>query len=246
MSSMFLLFILVSFGSLITSLTGLGGGTLILAGLLLVYPPAMAIPLHSFTQVTANGLRAGLYHKTVNWRVVGFYGLLMLPFAWLGAELFHLINPSWLKIFVGSVILFSIIPLKFKPSGEPRASTFVFIGAISGFLGIFVGAVGPMVTPFFNRLKLPREGMLSTKSAGQMILQISKIIAFSGGAGINFLSLKEYIGVLMLGSLLGVVISIPIGKKISDDKFNQAVNVLLGLIAIKVLYEGISELLINA
>lgn len=242
MSSLFLLFILVSFGSFITSLTGLGGGTLILAGLLLVYPPELAIPLHSFTQVAANGIRAGIYHKSVDWKIVGLYGLLMLPFAWLGAEIFHLINPSWLKVLVGSVILFSIIPLKFKPAGVPRNSTFVIIGAISGFLGIFVGAVGPMVTPFFNRLKLPREGMLSTKSAGQMILQISKIIAFSGAAGINFFNLKEYIGMLMMGSFLGVALSIPIGKKISDDKFNQAVNVLLGLIAIKVLYEGMREL----
>ncbi len=240
---MVVLFFLVTFGSLLTSLTGLGGGTLILAGLLLVYPPELALPLHSFTQFTANGLRAGIFYKKVSWRTVGAYALLMLPFAWLGAEIFEHINSSILKIIVGTLILVSVIPWKFRLKSEPRPSTFVIAGALSGFMGIFVGAVGPMVTPLFNRLPLGREGNLSTKSAGQMCLQFSKIIAFGGAAGVNYVSIKENIGILMLGSLIGVGISIPIGKKISDQKFDLAVNVLLALISIKILFEGIRELI---
>lgn len=241
MTSMALLFSLVTIGSLITSLTGLGGGTLILAGLLLVYPPAIAIPLHSFTQFSANGLRTAFYFKEIDWKVVAAYGLLMLPAAWAGAKIFDYINPSLLKILVGLVILISILPLKFKSKDEPSKLTFVIIGALSGFLGIFVGAVGPAVVPFFNRLKLSRNGNLSTKSAGQMFLQLSKIIAFSGAAGMNFIDLKEHIGLLIAGTIIGVSISIPLSKKISDQKFNFLVNILLGLISVKVLYEGITE-----
>ncbi|MGE3608515.1 MAG: sulfite exporter TauE/SafE family protein [Bacteriovoracaceae bacterium] len=237
-----LLLTLVTFGSFITSLTGLGGGSLILAGLLLLFPPEMALPLHSFTQLTANGLRAGLFFKSVHWRVVGAYAAFMLPFAWVGAEIFHLINPSALKILVGSLILISILPLKIKPIGEPHLKTFVFLGGLSGFLGIFVGAVGPMVTPFFNRLKVSRDGMISTKSAGQMFLQLSKILAFSGAAGINFSSLQDHIGILVFGSLVGVGVSIPISRKISDNRFNQVINILLAFISIKILLEGIREL----
>lgn len=239
---MVVLFLLVTFGSLLTSLTGLGGGTLILAGLLLVYPPELALPLHSFTQFTANALRAGLFFKKVSWKTVGAYALLMLPFAWLGAELFEYFNSSILKIIVGTLILASVIPWKYKLKSEPHPGTFVIAGALSGFMGIFVGAVGPMVTPLFNRLPLGREGNLSTKSAGQMCLQFSKIIAFGGAAGVNYVAIKENIGILMLGSLIGVGISIPIGKKISDQKFDLAVNILLALISIKILFEGIKEL----
>jgi uncharacterized membrane protein YfcA len=243
MGSMVLLCLLVTGGSLISSLTGLGGGTLILAGLLLVYPPELAIPLHSFTQLSANALRAGLFYKTVNWRIVAAYGSLMLPAAWAGAKIFDFINPSVLKVFVGVFILISIIPFKFKPKGEPSSKTFVFLGAISGFLGVFVGAVGPAVTPFFNRLKISRDGMISTKSAGQMVLQLSKIAAFTGAAGMNFVALKDHVLLLILGTLVGVAISIPIGKKISDQKFDLVVNILLGLVSIKILFEGISELI---
>ncbi len=241
---MVVLFLLVTFGSLLTSLTGLGGGTLILAGLLLVYPPELALPLHSFTQFTANAMRAGIYYKKVSWKTVGAYALLMLPAAWFGAELFEHINSSILKIIVGTLILASVIPWKYKLKSEPKTSTFVVAGALSGFLGIFVGAVGPMVTPLFNRLPLGREGNLSTKSAGQMCLQLSKIIAFGGAAGVNFVALKDNIGILIAGSIIGVGISIPLGRKISDQKFDLAVNILLALISIKILFEGVSEFLV--
>jgi len=241
--SLALLFSLVTAGALISGLTGMGGGTLILAGLLMVYPPELAIPLHSFTQLTANVLRAGIHLKSINWKVVAFYASLMLPFAWIAARIFDFINPSWLKILVGVFILFSVMPFRFKPRGEPSYGTFIILGALSGFLGVFVGAVGPMVMPFFNRLNLSRDGMLSTKSAGQGVLQISKILAFSGAAGISFMEFKGPVGLLMLGSLLGVLLSIPVGRKISDDKFNQAINVLMAMIAIKVLIEGARELL---
>lgn len=237
-----LLFLLVTFGALLTSLTGLGGGTLILAGLLLVYPPALAIPLHSFTQLTANGIRTGIFFKQVNWKIVLAYSTLMLPGAWLGAEIFEHINPALLKILVGTLILISVLPLKIKSDTEPTRRKFLMLGALSGFLGIFVGAVGPMVTPYFNRLKGSRDSSLSTKSAGQMMLQLSKIIAFSEAASVDLMSLKNYIGILMAASFLGVLISIPIGKRIPDKKFDLVVNVLLGLISIKVLGEGIYEL----
>jgi uncharacterized membrane protein YfcA len=242
MLSMALLFVLVTFGSFLTSLTGLGGGTLILAGLLLIYPPSLALPLHSFTQFSANALRSGLFFREVSWRVVGLYGLLMLPSAWAAAKLFDLVNPSALKVLVGLFILASLIPWKLTPKEGPSDKTFIIIGAISGFLGIFVGAIGPAVVPFFNRLKLSRNGILSTKSAGQMLLQLSKIVAFSGAAGVDFVNLKDQIGLLISGTILGVCLSIPIGKKFSDDKFNLSVNILLGLIAVKVLIEGIREI----
>lgn len=239
-----LLFTLVTAGALISSLTGLGGGTIILAGLLLVYPPEIAIPLHSFTQLSANSLRVGLFYKTVNWRVVVYYSALMIPAAWLGAWIFDLINSSWIKLMVGSFILISIFPLPFKPQGEPKKRTFMILGAVSGFLAVFIGAVGPFITPFFNRLKLSRTGNISTKNAGQAILQASKIIAFWGATSIDFGPLQDNILIMVVGTLVGVGISIPVARKISDEKFDLMINIMLGLIAIKVIYEGASELLV--
>lgn len=238
----FLLLILVTGGSLISSLTGLGGGTLILAGMMLVYPPELAIPLHSFTQLSANGIRTGLFYRSINWKVVGAYAALMIPFAWAGAQLFEHVNSSWLKMIVAIFIIFSILPMKLKPKSEPGLITFTALGALSGFLGVFVGAVGPMVMPFFNRLKIPRDSMLSTKSGGQMFLQVSKILAFWGTAAIDFGPLYNHIAILISGTLVGVLISVPLGKRISDRKFNQLINIMMFFIAMKLLFEGVKEI----
>lgn len=243
MTSMILLFLLVTGGAFVTSLTGLGGGTLILAGLLLVYPPELAIPLHSFTQLTSNALRTGIFFKHVHWKAVAAYATLMLPAAWAAGLIFDYINPSVLKVLVGLFILISIIPFKFKPKDEPGLKTFVLLGGFSSFFGVFVGSIGPAVTPFFNRLRISRDGNISTKAAGQMLLQVSKIIAFTGAAGVDFLTLKDHVGLLILGTLFGVLVSIPISKRISDQKFDFVVNLLLGLISVKILVEGIRELL---
>jgi uncharacterized protein len=241
MHSTLLLFGLVLGGSLISSLTGLGGGSLILAGLMLVYPPELAIPLHSFTQITANFIRMTFSFNEVRWKVVAYYAALMLPFAYAGVSIIDHINSSWLKVLVGVMILVSIVPFKFKPKGEASPKTFLWLGALSGFLGVFVGAVGPMVTPFFNRLGLSRNGNIATKSAGQMLLQLTKIIAFAG-IGFNFGKLGDHIGILVAASFIGVMVSMPIGKKISDAKFDLIVNGMLLVISLKVIYEGVVEL----
>lgn len=234
---------LVSGGAFISGLTGLGGGTLILAGLLLFFPPEISLPLHSFTQLSANTLRSGLFFRTIKWKVVFAYASLMIPGAWLGAEFFDSINPHWLKILVGTFILLSLIPLPFTPKTEPRIKTFVALGGVSGFLGVFMGAVGPLVTPFFNRLQLSRQGMLSTKSAGQALLQISKILAFWGAANVEFGKLQEQVGIMLLGTIVGVGLSIPVSRKISDKKFDLVVNCMLAVIAMKVIYDGFLALI---
>jgi hypothetical protein len=60
------------------------------------------------------------------------------------------------------------------------------------------------------------------------------------------MAMKDHIGILVSGTLLGVILSIPLSKKISDQRFSVVVNILLGLISIKVLYEGVRELFFSA
>jgi uncharacterized membrane protein YfcA len=92
---------------------------------------------------------------------------------------------------------------------------------------------------YFNRLDRSRESFLSTKSVGQMLLQLSKIVAFSGAGGVDFYSLKGKIIWIVSGTIIGVLLSIPLSKKISDEKYRLIVNSLLVLISIKVLLPAI-------
>lgn len=241
MDSTLLLFIIIC-GSLISGLTGLGGGSFILMSLLLFFPPYLALPLHSFTQLIVNILRSGLFFRRVVWNVVGFFSLLMLPGAWLAGEIFDQINPGVLKIVVGSLILISLSPISYSPMIIPGKKTFLFMGFFSGFASMFIGATGPMVMPFLNRLELSRDEMLSTKSAGQSLLQLSKLISFWGATRIDFDPINRDLPIILLGVLIGVLLSIPLGRKIPDPKFRMIINGMLMIISVKIVIEGTSEI----
>lgn len=241
----FLLFLIVMVGSLVTGLSGFGGGSIVLAGMMIIYPPELAIPLHAITQVFANGNRVIFFFKHILWKTVLFYSILMFPASLLGAYLFDHFNSDFLKILVGTFILISILPLKFEFIDIPRNHVFVILGALSGFLSVFVGAIGPLVTPFFNRLPTTRTGNLSTKSAGQLFLQFAKLTAFTGISNFSFEGKWGSTLIILTGSVLGVFISHMLSKKISDEIFNKVINLLLTLTAIKIIYEGIKGLIIS-
>jgi uncharacterized membrane protein YfcA len=59
---------------------------------------------------------------------------------------------------------------------------------------------------------------------------------------VDFVSLKNNIGILVAASVVGVGLSIPIGKRIPDKKFDLAVDILLALISLKILFTGVREL----
>lgn len=239
-----ILFIVAVIGSCVSALTGLGGGSIVLALLLMFYPPIEALALHSFTQLTSNFLRGFLAFKVVAWDVVWRYALLLIPGAYLAGQLMGLFEPAYLEILIGLMIIISIyMPLPEKMQKLPKG-IFIPLGFVSGFLGMMIGAVGPFVAPFFQRLGLSREGQLGTKSAAQMSLQFSRIIAFGGISSVSLAAIKEEILLLVVAVILGVSLSFPLSKKISDQLFDRVVNGILTIIALKTIYSGMIKIFI--
>ncbi|WP_313408796.1 sulfite exporter TauE/SafE family protein, partial [Aeromicrobium sp.] len=65
--------------SALTAVLGFGGGVVLLAMLLTVVDPLVAIPLHAAIQVVSNGTRTIVRRRDVDWRVVGWTSVLLLP-----------------------------------------------------------------------------------------------------------------------------------------------------------------------
>lgn len=238
-----ILFVVATIGSGISALTGLGGGSIVLALLLMFYPPIEALALHSFTQLTSNFLRGFLSFKEIAWPIVGRYALLLIPGAYLAGKLMGLFEPAYLQILIGVMIIVSIyLPLPSQWQKLPR-NIFIPLGFISGFLGMMVGAVGPFVAPFFQRLGLSRQAQLGTKSAAQMGLQLSRIIAFGGVSSLSFGAIQNQILLLIVAVVVGVGLSIPLSQKLSDKWFDRLVNGILTLIALKTIYTGVINLI---
>jgi len=74
-----LLFVVTVIGSLISGLTGMAGGAVILGSLMFFFPAPDALALHGLIQALSNGLRSVVWWRSVHWGVVWRYGCLLLP-----------------------------------------------------------------------------------------------------------------------------------------------------------------------
>ena len=131
-----------------------------------------------------------------------------------------------------------------KSKKETKTSYFLFlpIGFVSGLIGIFFGAIGPFIAPFFIRKDIVKEELVATKAACQSISHLIKIILF-GFIGINILKIWQVFlilsGIVVLGTLIGKKLL----NKLSDELFKRIFKVLLGLIALKIIITQIIKLI---
>ena len=64
------------------------------------------------------------------------------------------------------------------PKKEQKNKLFIIVGFISGISSIFIGAVGPLIAPFFLRSDLNKENIIANKAACQIITHLGKIPIF--------------------------------------------------------------------
>lgn len=227
-------------GSILSGLTGLAGGAVILGGLSLFYNPADALAMHGVVQGVGNGTRVFFWWRSVHWNVVWRYCLLLLPGAWVGGVLFSYLNLSLMQALLGSMILFAVwMPAPKKGGFSFKLNGFIWLGLVSGFFSMLAGVVGPLLNPFFDKLGIKREEMVSTKSACQLSLHIARISSYIGAVGIDYSRHSLELVVMVVGAVLGIVLARPLGKHISDQQLDLLLKVLLTIIGGQNLVQGL-------
>ena len=141
---------------------------------------------------------------------------------------------DYLKPIIGLYILWYLYLRGSKK--ERKNKLFIFVGFIGGLCSIFVGAVGPLIAPFFLRNELGKENVIANKAACQIITHIGKIPIFI--YFFNFSYTEHY--TLLLPLIISVYIGTTIGKKLlgklSDNTFKLFFKICLTLIAIRLLF----------
>lgn len=221
----------VVLASIVSALFGLAGGTLVFALLSWGLDAKQAIPLHSAVQVVGNLARFMAFWRFIQWRVVGYFSILLLPGAWLGGLLFNYFDPILLEFLVGTFILISV----FIPEGKMPATrpwTFVVLGFLSSFLGMIVAVTGPFIASFFVLNNIAKEELIATKSVCQALTQIVKTGVFLISVGFDFGQYQWLLLILCTATILGTFIGRWLMEKISQQRFNQWNRILLTIIAL--------------
>ncbi|MEM9324961.1 MAG: sulfite exporter TauE/SafE family protein [Bacteroidota bacterium] len=217
-------------GALVSSLFGLAGGTILFFLLALALDAKLAIPLHAGVQLIANGSRLCFFFKDIQWRVVAWFSLLLVPGALLGGWLYMHFNPEMVEWLVGLFILLSVFMPRVTSSRVGKGSV-VSAGFISGFLGMIVAVTGPFIAALLNLNQVTKERLVATKSCCQALAQAVKLIIFSTAIQFDFSQHQQLIWVLGVTAVIATWTGKSILRYVTEVRYQQFNKALFLMIA---------------
>jgi len=229
----------VSFlGSLITAAVGLGGGTLTLATMALLMPPAVLIPIHGVVQLGSNFGRALLMYRDIIRDIVPIFVLGTIIGAFVGGQVVVVLPVAVLQIILSLFILYTVWIPSFK-ANKSNNLTFMGVGVIGAFTTMFVGATGPLIAPFVIAASNGRKQIVGTHAILMTIQHSFKLIVF-GFIGFGFAPYIPLIICLILFGFIGTYIGKLALNRLPENVFRSSLKAILTIMAMKLSYDAYS------
>lgn len=225
--------------SILSALVGMAGGTVLLAALTLFLPLAAVIPVHGTVQLVSNFSRAFILRTYIHKKIFCYF--------LLGAPLGAFASTLLIKYIVSTQFLFGLIVLLilytvFKPERLPSIMLkywqFSILGFVIGFLGLLIGATGPLVSVFFLRKDLKKEEIVATTASIQILTHVLKIPAFLY-LGFNYLEYWPLIMVMLVGAIIGTQIGVKFLNTMHTHTFVFLYKLTLLFIATYIAFKNI-------
>lgn len=236
-STVLILTAVAFFTSIISGVIGMAGGVTLFAVMTFFLPLNVIIPVHGMNQLFSNTLRSYFLRRYIRWRVF-FYFLVGVPF---GAFIAILIVKKFAyQDFALLLIALLIAYTLFKPKKMPHIKIserqFFFLGLVSSFLGIFVGATGPFIAPFFLRDDFSKEEIVATKASVQFLVHSIKIPTFIY-LSFDYLAYIDLILLMVVGAAFGTKVGVSLLGRINDQIFRWIYRVALFAALVRILYK---------
>jgi uncharacterized membrane protein YfcA len=164
--------------SFISGIFGMAGGIILLGVLLIFLDVAPAMMLFGTIQTAANGWRAALWVRYVNWGIVWRYvvgsTLMFLALRWVA------VIPSKAVIYLGlGLIPFAadFLPKRLTPDITRPGAPYI-CGAFIITLQLLAGAAGHILDVFFQKSRMDRKSIVATKAVTQVTGHLYRIAYF--------------------------------------------------------------------
>lgn len=231
-----LLIVLSFFTSLITATFSLGGGTLMVAVLALVFPPAVVVPIHGAVQLGSNSGRALVQRAHIQWNFVLWISLGGLVGTIIGGQFASLLPETALQFAIALFVLVTTWLPQPTIVGRSRVAQ-VAGGAVISAVSMVVGATGPLVAVFIKGLADRRQ--LVATHAMLMTLQNSfKIVVFVF-LGFAFASYLPIIVLMVASGFAGTALGSRLLVKVPESAFRWGFKIVLSLVALDLLREAL-------
>lgn len=227
--------------SFITVAFGIGGGALLLAVMASLMPPLALIPVHGVIQLGSNLFRALLLATHVHWPPVLAFAVGTAIGVTLGGMVAVNLPPGFVQIGVGAFVIWSVL---LRPPMWLSALP-MLTGGLSSFLTMFFGATGVFVANFTKSLRLPRQSHVATHATLMSLQHLLKIVVF-GLLGFAFGPWIVFTVAMIVAGLLGTILGQRVLIRMSDQSFRWALDTILILVSLRLIYSGVSDFLGSA
>lgn len=218
----------VSFvASTLTATVGLGGGILLISVMPGLIPAAAIVPVHGAVQLASNSSRVLMGVRHIDWRVVWpFVGGSILGAA-AGVGMVARFSFEQLPLYLGLfVLVVTWIPIPSRVMAF--RGQFAILGAIQTYVSLFMGATGPLASPFLLRRGLSKDQLVVTLGTVMMVIHVLKLLVFAV-AGFVF---APYLS-LVAGMVTAVVLGSWVGTRLRGHLPERALRrTLKGLITV--------------
>jgi uncharacterized membrane protein YfcA len=221
----------------ISTLSG-GGGSLLLVPVInfLIGTKATA-PVVNLGNLIGEPVRIILFWKNIQWRIVKYYLPSAIAGTILSAWIFSSLKLEWLQIVVGLFLISTIFQYRFgkkERSFKMKLAWFIPLGFIIAFFSTLIGAVGPVLNPFYLNYGLQKQNMIATKTMNSFFVGLVQISSYTALGSLKG-NLWVYGIILGIGASAGNWVGKTWLHKVSGDLFRKlviAVMVLSGIIMI--------------
>ena len=225
--------------SALTGIVGMGGGLLLLLVMSAYLPFAVLIPVHGINQLVTHFSRATISLLEIDYRLAARFAVGAILGAAVGTKFVPSISEEVFKLALGAFVLACLIQPKLKLKiNLGTLYKWPIVGALTSFCGMFVGATGVLIAPFFLNEKLNKEQLVATKAACQVFIHSSKVVAFF----VLGFALGPYLVLIILMCLMSAIGSIFAKhtlKKIPEKQFYILFQVIIIILAIRLVFIGV-------
>jgi uncharacterized protein len=218
--------------SLITATFSLGGGTLMIAVLALVFPPAVVVPVHGCVQLGSNAGRALVQRDHVQWQLILWISLGAVFGIMLGGQFVSLLPEHIFTVAIGAFILVTTWLPQPQLVGQNRFVQFLG-GLIISALSMVVGATGPLIATFIKGLA-DRRQLVATHAMLMTIQNTMKVLTFTA-LGFAFGAYLPLIAVMIVAGFAGTAIGSRLLVKVPERIFRFGFKLVLTLVALDLL-----------
>lgn len=222
--------------SMLTAVLGAGGGVLLLVLMASWMPAAAIIPVHGMIQLGSNTGRAALTRQHIDWKVIAAFAPGVIAGAALGAWLLVDLPAHLWQLSIAVFVLYLCWGPKLPKASFGPAGIFV-ASAVTSFISLFVGATGPLVAAFIKQIHTDRFRTVATFAAAMTLQHAPKAVVF-GVAGFVFSDWLLFILAMIACGFAGTWIGLHLLKSITNRWFSLAFNLVLTLLALRLLWQA--------